>query len=326
MTITTPEPADDPLRPLVLGWIATKGSVNTRQAYGRDIAEWLEWCASRGTWAPDAAEIDYALWARHLEASGCTASTAARKLSVVSSWYKWLVRNGHAEKNPADHVDRPAVDRQTSMTPGLTRQQSLALLAAADSARGPQQLRTSALVATLLFSGARLSEATAADIEDLGMSEGYRVLWVTRKGGKRQGLVLTGAVTTRIDAYLASRGDVESRPAVPGEPGAPKPRRVLFAADTGARLNRRDMWHLIRRLGKTAGLPPELVSHIGPHALRHTAITIALRKGIPLHDVQDMAGHASADTTQRYNHARHRLDRSPAFAIAAYLASDEDGA
>ena len=251
------------------------------------------------------------------------ASTAARKLSSVSSWYKWLVRNGHASKNPADYVSRPEVDRGTSMTPGLTKEQALALLAAADNARGPQRLRTAALIATLLFSGARLAEATGADIADLGMSEGHRVLWVTRKGGKRQGLVLTAPVAERIDAYLASREDVESLPAVPGEPGVPKPRRVLFIAESGSRLKRGDMWYLIRRLGKTAGLPPELVSHICPHALRHTAITIALREGVPLHDVQDMAGHVSADTTQRYNHARHRLDRSPAYAIAAYLASPE---
>lgn len=323
MTIMTPEPPDDPLRPLVLGWIATKRSVNTRVAYGRDIAVWLEWCASRGTWAPDAAELDFALWARHLEASGCTASTAARKLSVVSSWYKWLVRNGHAAKNPADHVGRPEVDRGTSMTPGLTKEQALALLSAADAARGPQRLRTAALIATMLYSGARLAEATGADIEDLGMSEGHRVLWVTRKGGKRQGLVLTAPVAERIDAYLASRQDVQSLPALPGEPGAPRPRRVLFVAETGARLKEPDVWHLVRRLGKAAGLPPALVSRLCPHALRHSAITFALRNA-PLHDVQDMAGHSSADTTQRYNHARNRLDRSPAYAIAAYLASDED--
>jgi site-specific recombinase XerD len=154
------------------------------------------------------------------------------------------------------------------------------------------------------------------------MSGGHRILWVTRKGGKRQALVLTAPVTERLDAYLASRPDMEHLPAVPGESG-PRPHRTLFATETGRRLWEADIRHLIQQLGKRAGLPGDLVNRLCPHALRHTAITFALSAGVPLHDVQDMAGHADPRTTQRYNHARHRLERSPAYAIAAYLAGGE---
>ena len=137
MTIATTEPVTGSLPPLVLGWIAGLRSVHTRKAYLRDITDWLGWLADHGTDPLAVTEPDTAYWARHLEAGGLSASTVARKLSAMSSWYQWLVRNGHMEKNPADNLARPEVDRDTSTTPGLTKDQALALIAAADQRQGP---------------------------------------------------------------------------------------------------------------------------------------------------------------------------------------------
>jgi integrase/recombinase XerD len=318
------EPEPDRLQALVLGWLATKRSVHTRLAYGRDLAGWIGWCAGRGTDPAAAGEAVLAGWARHLEAGGMTASTVARKMSCVSSWYSWLVRNGHAAANPAAHLARPDVDRHTSTTPGLTRGQALALIAAADRARGPQQARTSALVSVLLLTGARVSEVTGASIEDLGTDRGHRVLWVTRKGGKRQALGMPAPAVQRLDSYLALRGDLASLPAVPGQPGGARPRRALFATGTGGRLFPADVWHLIRRLGKAAGLPDDLVSHLGPHAMRHSFATLYLDAGGSLRDLQDAMGHADPATTRRYDRARFSLDRSPGYVLAGYLADAGD--
>lgn len=314
---------DDPLRPLVLGWLAGKRSVHTRRAYARDITSWLEWCARHDAGPLAAAEPLAAGWARHLEAEGMAATTVARKLSAVSSWYAWLVRGRHAAENPAKFLARPEIDRDTSSTPGMTRDQALALLAAADRARGPQRARTSALVATLLYSGARVSEATGADVEDLGTDRGHRVLWVTRKGGKRQSLGMPAPASERVDAYLAGRGDMASLPALPGQPGVARPHRVLFATETGARLFPADVWHLIRRLGKTAGLPEDLVAHLGPHAVRHSFATLYLDAGGSMRDLQDAMGHADPRTTRRYDRARYSLDRSPGYLLASYLAGTD---
>jgi integrase len=204
------------------------------------------------------------MWARHLEAAGTPNSTAARKLTAVSSFYAWALRRGHVAANPVAGLDRPAVDYDTSATPGLTRDQAVALLAAADADPGPQAARTAALVATLLFTGARVSELTGADIEDLGTDRGHRVLRVRRKGGKIQALALPAPAAARIEAYLAGRGDVTALPAVPG-PAAAAPRRVLFAAGTGARMYRAEVRALLRRLGRAAALPPVLgVGHAAP--------------------------------------------------------------
>ena len=308
------------LRALVLCWLITKKSVHTRRAYGRDLDAWIEWCHSHGADPVAAAEAVVAGWARSMEAESLAASTVARKLSCVSSWYTWLVRNGHTAANPAAYLDRPGIDRDTSSTPGLTRGQALALIAAADNARGARRDRTSAMIAVRLLTGARISEVTEADIEDLGTDRGHRVLWVTRKGGKRQALGIPAPAAERLDAYLAARGDMANLPAVPGQPSGARPRRPLFATESGARMFPADIWHLIRRLGKAAGLPADLVSHLGPHAMRHSFATLYLDAGGSLRDLQDAMGHADPRTTRRYDRARFSLDRSPGYVLAGYLA------
>lgn len=323
MTIATTEPVTGPLPTLVLGWIAGLRSVHTRKAYLRDITDWLSWLADHGTDPLAVTEPDTAYWARHLEAGGLSSSTVARKLSAMSSWYQWLVRNGHMEKNPADNLARPEVDRDTSTTPGLTKDQALALIAAADRARGRQQLRTSAVVAVIIYSGARISEVTGADIEDLGTDRGHKVLWVTRKGGKRQPLVLPPPATERLNAYLASRPDVEHLPAVTAG-GDPRPHRPLFVTRHGQRLFEANIRDTIQRLGKAAGLPEDLVRRLGPHPLRHAFATLYLDAGGSERDLQDAMGHADPRTTRRYDRARYTLDRSPGYLLASYLAPAED--
>jgi hypothetical protein len=167
----------------------------------------------------------------------------------------------------------PAVDYDTSATPGLTRDQAVALLDAADADAGPQAARTAALVAMLLYTGARVSEVLGADIEDLGTDRGHRVLRVRRKGGKIQALALPAPAAARIDAYLASRDDVTRLPAIPGGTAAAR-RRVLFATGTGARMYRAEVRALLRRLGRAAGLPPALAVSLSPHSMRHAFATL----------------------------------------------------
>jgi integrase/recombinase XerD len=320
----------DPVTELVLAWLVAKRSKNTRSAYGRDIGitppgrpsrapSWLAWCRAVGADPVTGITEDHVnLYARALDAAGVSAATAARKLSAVSGWYGWLVRRGHIPVNPAEGIARPAVDVDASTTPGLTRDQAIAMMDAADNDRSPQAARTAALIAVLLLTGARVSEIVTADVEDLGTDRGHRVLWVTRKGGKRQALVLSAPAADRVDVYLASRGDMKALPALPGQPGM-SARRPLFVTATGGRLMPADVWRLVRRIGKAGGLPGELVAHLGPHAMRHSFATLFLDAGGSLRDLQDAMGHADPRTTRRYDRARYSLDRSPGYALAAFL-------
>jgi site-specific recombinase XerD len=289
---------------LVVAWLATKRSPHTRAAYLRDLAQWASWLAGRSVALLEADETAAAMWARHLEGAGVKDSTAARKLTAVSSFYGWCARRGHIRANPVAGLPRPAVDYDTSATPGLTRDQAVALLEAADGGVGPQAARSAALVATLLFTGARVSELLGADIEDLGTNRGHRVLQVRRKGGKIQALALPAPAASRIDAYLAGRDDVTVLPALPGSTATAARRRVLFATGTGARMYRAEVRALLRRLGHAAGLPAELATSLSPHSMRHAFATLNLDAGTSLRDLQDAMGHVSPRTTRRYDRSR----------------------
>ena len=91
---------EDPEGALVVAWLATKRSPHTRAAYLRDLAQWAGWLAGHGVGLLGADETAAAMWARHLEAAGVKDSTAARKLTAVSSFYSWCARRGHVVANP----------------------------------------------------------------------------------------------------------------------------------------------------------------------------------------------------------------------------------
>ena len=300
----------DPVTLLVLGWLAAKRSANTRAAYARDIGitpqrrasrapSWLAWCQEQRVHPVTGVTVLHvARYARQLDAAGLSPASAARKLAAVSGWYAWLAQRGHIAASPAAGIARPRADPDSSPTPALTRDQALALVHAADTAPGPQRARTAALVAVLLFTGARVCEVIGADVRDLGADQGHRVLWVTRTNGRRQGLPLPGPAASRIDAYLAGRPGVTDVP-------------VLFATRTGGRLFAADVWHVVRRLATRAGLPADLTSHLGPRVMRHSFAALYLDAGRSLRDLQNAMGYADPRAARRYDRPQQRHRAPP---------------
>src|SRR5580704_15393349 len=245
----------DPVTLLVLGWLAAKRSENTRTAYARDIGiipqrrasrapSWLAWCQQQQVHpVTGITGLHVIRYARQLDAAGLSPASAARKLAAVSGWYAWLARRGHITASPAADIARPRTAPDASPAPALTADQALMLVHAADTAPGPQRARTAALVAVLLFTGARISEVIGANVEDLGTDRGHRVLRVTRTNGRRQSLALPGPAASRIDAYLAGRSGLTTVP-------------VLFDTRTGGRLFAADVWQAVRRLAARARACP----------------------------------------------------------------------
>ena len=231
------EAADaDPVTRLVLGWLAGKRSENTRTAYARDIGitprrraghapSWLAWCRAEGVHpVTGVTGLHVALYARHLASAELSPASAARKLTAVSGWYAWLARRGHIAASPAAGIARPRPAAGGPATPVLTRDQALRLLRAADAAPGPQRARTSALVAMLLFTGARVSEVIGADVGDLGTERGRPVLRVTRGDGDRRSLPLP-APGRRPDRRLPRRPAGPDRRPGPERSARARPRR-----------------------------------------------------------------------------------------------------
>jgi integrase/recombinase XerD len=156
-----------------------------------------------------------------------------------------------------------------------------------------------ALISLLALNGLRVSEATGADIEHLGLERGHRTLTITRKGGKVVTIPLAPRTARAIDLAIAERTD-----------------GPVFLAAGGRRLDRHGAGRIVRKATHRAGI----AKTVTPHTLRHAFITAALDAGVPLRDVQEAASHADPRTTTRYDRARGSLDRHATYIVAAYVA------
>ena len=308
-------------RMLVGGWLAGFRSWRTRRAYAGDLLIWQHWCAAHDVDPLRARRVQVDLYLAHLLDGGAAPASAGRRLSALSSFYRFLLEQDDldiARSNPAAAVRRPVLDAQHSPTLGLTRDEAIALLDAVDRARGPQRRRNAAMLRLLLHNALRVDELLGADLADLGRHPGrehvHDTLTIRRKGGRRSRIALAPATVEALQHYLSERGrriDV-----APPDLAGP-----LVASDRGSRLTPKTIWELVRRTARHAGIATW--AKLSPHSLRHTAITLALDAGAPLRDVQDFAGHRDARTTRRYDRAREDLDRAPTYALTNWLTTTE---
>jgi integrase/recombinase XerD len=297
---------------LVSAWLTGLRSARTRRAYAGDVVAWLGWLAGRETGALAAGRVHVDLWAATQLDGGAAESSVRRRLSALSSFYRYCAAHDLTGRVPTEGVARPVVDPDYTATVGLDRDQARALVAVADADTGAQALRTAAVVRLLLHNALRVDEACSADVADLGEDSGHRVLRVVRKGARKAKIPLTPATVAALEAYLADRAE-RARVGEWRQLSGP-----LLATATGGRLRQGHLWELVRRLARTAGIGAW--EQLSPHCLRHSAITFALDAGASLRDVQDYAGHKDPRTTRRYDHSRDSLDRNAAYTVAAYLA------
>ena len=217
-------------------WLANRRlSEHTRAAYRRDVSAWLAWCAQRSADPLRASFLDVNAYARGLEAQGLAASTVARKLSGVSSWYDFLVKIRAVDANPVGGADRPYVDRDHSATRGLTPGEVDDLLAAARAAG----VRHHAVLILLADLGLRVGELVGLDHGDVGWERGHRTVRFVGKGGRARRRALTAGAAAALDEYLLVRGAAEG---------------PLFVTASGARLERQAVFRLVRRVGREVGI------------------------------------------------------------------------
>jgi integrase/recombinase XerD len=237
---------------------------------------------------------DIEAFARELEAKGRARATVTRRLSTIAGFYKYAVEEELPGHSPAAHVRRPRLDYESHAT-ALDRNEVGALLVAAGLGPAPEH----ALISLLALNGLRVSEATGADIEHLGLERGHRTLVITRKGGKVVTIPLAPRTARAIDLAIGERAD-----------------GPLFLSQDGRRLDRHGAARIVRRVTHRAGISKK----VGPHTLRHAFITAALDAGVPLRDVQEAASNADPRTTMRYDRARTSLDRHATYIVATYIA------
>src|SRR5579864_4001788 len=152
----------------------------TREAYTLDLRQFTGWCRAQSLPLFSVRRADIETFARHLEAKGRARATVTRRLCTIAGFYKYAVEEELLEHSPAAHVRRPRLDYESHAT-ALDRNELGALLVAAGLGSPGEH----ALISLLALNGLRVSEATGADIEQLGLERGHRTLTITCKG--RQG-------------------------------------------------------------------------------------------------------------------------------------------
>lgn len=285
---------------------------NTLRSYARGLAEWFDVTAAAGADPLEATRVHVEQYKGWLRDRGRKPSTVAQRLNVLSSFYAYCLAEQLVPRSPLLGVRRPRLP-DTPASTGLTREELNAFLREA----GRRGTMTYALMLLLALNGLRVSEPLGAQVSDLGTERGHHTIAVQRKGsaGSRTRVPLAPVTAAALYEWLQERAKALGQDGL-GE-------GLVFLApgrDNGGQLRdvtARRVRTWVRSIGRAAvpGKP-----HLHPHDLRHAFVTLSLDAGVPLRDVQDSAGHASANTTRRYDRSRGQIDRHATYTLASYLA------
>jgi integrase/recombinase XerD len=283
----------DPEVEAFLAVSAARLAPRTVDAYRRDLtafAGWLGRAPSRAT----SEELER--YVSVLRAEGLAATTIARRIAAIRSFFRHQVLIGAREDNPAAEVGLPRRARKLprTLSPGEAER-----LVEAASGTTPRDLRDRALVELLYGAGLRVSEAVG--LEKGGVDLDERLVRSIGKGGKERIVPLGRNAADALRRYL-SRG----RPFLDR-----RHRPELFLNAKGGPLTRAGAFLILRRLAEKAGLEP---TRIHPHLLRHSFATHLLEGGADLRSVQEMLGHADLATTELYTHVTDRRRREAYYA------------
>ncbi len=269
------------------------GSHHTTDNYLRDVRRLAGWAAARRLRAPDAlttAHIRQFVYA--LKDLGLATATIRRQISALRTYFRFLVGEGLAVRDPTEQIETPKGWRTL---PAVLTVAEVERLVAAPRADGPLPIRDRALLELAYATGARVSELVGLGLDDVFFEEG--LVRIRGKGDKER-LVPVGRRALGAVALYAR----EIRPGLDHGSG----RGGLFLNARGAPLSRVGAWGIIRQAAARAGL----AKRVTPHTLRHTFATHLLEGGADLRAVQEMLGHADLATTQLYTHVDREYLRS----------------
>lgn len=273
-----------------LTWLATeKGrSASTLKAYRRDLRTYIDWLEERGVDIGSAAEDHVVGHVHHLRSLGRAPATVARATVAVRALHRFMAGEGLAEQDPTAAVDVPSVPRGVPRS--LREEQVLALLAS-PVGDAPLARRDRAMLETLYGMGLRISELVGLSLGDLDLDD--RLVRVFGKGAKERIVPVGRHAATAIGDWLsgAGRGALE-----PQRWASRDDEEAVFLNARSRRLSRQGAWLVVRRHGDRVGLGDELT----PHVLRHSCATHMLDHGADIRSVQELLGHASISSTQRY--------------------------
>ncbi len=275
-------------------------SENTVRAYRSDLAHLVAFVID-STPAPEGlgevavtegpltgiALSDLRAWLAQMAGAGMSRTTMARRGAAVRAFYAWAHQAGHVDSNPATRL---ASARAASTLPSVMSPADVMTLLSVAQSRcddgDPIHLRDWAAAEMLYATGMRVGELAGVNLSDIDLDE--RLVRVIGKGDKERAVPFGVPAARAVRAWL-----VDGRPALVSA----QTDSALLLGRRGGRAGQRQIREAIRDLCRAAG-----VAEIAPHALRHSAATHLLTGGSDLRSVQEVLGHASLNTTQRYTH------------------------
>ena len=302
-------------------------SPHTVLNYGKDLGQFVSYLSPPGEKAPAISEIDHRVireFVGHLHAQGLQKSSIARKLASLRSFFKFCVREGMSKENPARLVPTPklpkripsvlsaeelngflnqlaAGDRQPSQTkqrPG--RAGEMRASKQAQDEEGLLLKRDRALLEMLYAAGLRVSELTGLNLAD--MDRGERMLRVRGKGNKERIVPYGGKAHAALEAYWPVRELLLLQTGPGQRRRGPAHNEAVFLNYAGRRLTQRSVGRIVKKYVRLANMNWDL----HPHSLRHAFATHLLADGADLRAIQELLGHQSLSTTQKYTHASIR--------------------
>jgi integrase/recombinase XerD len=249
-------------------------------AYRRDLAQFA--AAAGPGWRSDPEPVrDFV---NALRGAGRRASTQARKVAAIRSFYGFALREGLAERDVAGLLDAP---RPGSYLPDVLDPDEVTRILDAPPAGDPVGVRDRAILELLYACGLRVSELTGLDTDRIDLP-GLQVR-VIGKGNRERRVPMGEPARERLHRYMTGPRATWT---------ADHPTPAAFVSQRGARLRRESVWRLVQRWSRAAGV----VGHVTPHTFRHSFATHLLEGGADLRVVQTLLGHASISTTQLYTH------------------------
>jgi integrase/recombinase XerC len=262
-------------------------SEHTLRAYEKDLRVFFD--TLPGTVVTEMDVRDIRGFVASQIAQGLTRATVSRRLASVKSFFAFLNREAVAERNPARLVPSPKLPKKQ---PQFLSVDDVFGLVEKPDGLGFIPVRDRAILELLYSSGIRVSELSSLDIEDLNRREG---MIKVRGKGKKERIVPVGSVALdALKSYLIERMLLR------------KKQKALFLNKSGSRLTDRSVRRIVVKYAREFGIHGK----IGPHTLRHTFATHLLHEGADLRVIQELLGHSSLSTTQKYTHLdiRHLMD------------------
>ncbi|MBT5901274.1 MAG: site-specific tyrosine recombinase XerD [Opitutaceae bacterium] len=283
-SVDLPPAMEESIRDFVTSLELERGrSAKTVEAYESDLSQAAIFLAKRGRsdWKRVASD-DATAWAQDLSDRKLASSSAARKLSALRMFARYLVHEGVRNDDFTELVMGPKLRRKL---PGTLTTEEVGKILAAPTTEDAFGLRDRAILELFYSSGLRVSELCDLTLQQVDLDHGF--VRVIGKGSKERVVPLGDQAITSIQAYLAS-----GRPHfVKGKTGS-----QFFLSNRGTAISRKTVWLMVKTHTRRAGI----TKVVKPHLLRHSFATHLLSGGADLRAIQEMLGHADIGTTQIY--------------------------